>query len=350
MMSLCMKITLLHLLTTAFLSSIGAFSLHAADSPGMTDYPSLKRITGSEIFFGKTSDFARLKLALSKIEWSGAQGKVKPYESATVEGKLRTLYYKTPENMSTLEVLRNYEQELKGAGFDILHSGLGEEIETEGYNNQIAREILDMTGTYGTPEEKSQWPFQHTNEKDAGYIAAKKVGDTGEIYASVYVVPNTQKDWLGIPIGRTLVRLDVCEVKERTQRMELVQSTEMADKINLNGRVALYGILFDFDKASIRPDSDPTLNEIAKLLQEKPALNILVVGHTDATGSFDYNRSLSQRRAESVVASLVSKGVSSERLFPVGVSFASPVAVNTTEDGRAKNRRVELVDMVGGKK
>ena len=83
--------------------------------------------------------------------------------------------------------------------------------------------------------------------------------------------------------------------------------------------------------------------------EEKPALKILVVGHTDATGSFPYNRNLSQKRAESVVEALSARGIGKDRLFPVGFAFAAPVASNATEDGKAKNRRVELVDMAGGK-
>ena len=339
------------ILASIFASTLAVPSFSVGgDVAGSSDHPLVKRVTGSEIFFGKSSDFDKLKLSLGKIEWSGAEAKVKPYESATVEGKVRTNYYKVPEKMGVLEVLRNYEQDLKEAGFEILHLGQGEAIETPGYNNQIAREIYGMTGTYGTPEEKAQWPFQHTDEKKAGYIAAKKTGANGDVYASVYIVSNQHNKWLDIPVDRTLVRLDVCEVKAREQRMELVKSEEMAGEIALNGRVALYGILFDFDKATIRPDSEPTLAEIARLLEEKSDLNILVVGHTDATGGFEYNRGLSQKRAESVVDNLAAKGISKERLFPVGVAFASPVASNKTEDGKAKNRRVELVDMAGGKK
>ncbi len=323
--------------------------VQAEDFEGASDHPLVKRITGSEIFFQSSSDFDELKLALSKIEWSGAQGKVLPYESITVEGKILRNYYKVPEKIGVLEVFRNYEQDLKENGFEILFSGRGEEVETKGYNNQIAREILGMKGVYGTPEEKAQWPFQHTDEDKAAYIAAKKTSDTGdEFYVSIYIVPNTHDNWLKIPVDRTLVRVDVCEVKAREQRMELVTSERMAGEINLNGRIALYGIQFAFDSAEIQPESDATLAEIAKLLKEQPELKVLVVGHTDTKGSFEYNRTLSQKRAESVVANLTGRGISSDRLFPVGVSFASPIASNTTEEGRAKNRRVELVDMAGG--
>lgn len=324
-------------------------ALSAADFAGSSDHPQVKRVTGSEIFFAKNTDFEKLKLALGKIEWNRRDAQVLPYQSATIEGKLLTNYYQVPEKIGVLETLRNYQQDLKEAGFEILFSGQGDQIETLGFNNQIAREILSMTGTYATPEEKAQWPFQHTEEKNAAYIAAKKSTPAGDLYTSIYMVSNTHNKWLNIPVDRTLVRLDVCEVKAREQRMELVKSTEMANQIALNGRIALYGILFDFDQAALRPDSEPTLAEIARLLTDKPELRILVVGHTDATGSFDYNRSLSQKRAESVVENLATKGVSKQRLFPVGVAFASPVAANTSEEGKAKNRRVELVDMAGGK-
>jgi len=320
-----------------------------ADVPGAQDHPLVKRVTGSEIFFHRQADFDQLKLALGKIEWNGAEGTVKPYQSATVEGKRFTNYYKVPAGIGVLEALRNYEQELKERGFEVLFFGQGEAVETVGYNNQIAREILSMTGDYKTPEEKAQWPFQNTDEAAAGYLSARLAGDSGEIYVSAYAVTNTQKDWIGLTDGQTLVRLDVCETKAREQRMELVKSAEMASQIALNGRVALYGIQFDFNSAAIKPESQATLAEIAKLLRESPELKILVVGHTDTVGAFEYNRTLSQKRAESVVAHLTALGIGATRLFPVGVSFASPVSTNGTEEGRAKNRRVELVDMAGGK-
>ena len=338
-------------LTTAIILSaltITSFS-RAEDTAGTQDYPQVKRVTGSEIFFSTSADYDELKLALSKIEWNGAEAIVKPYQSATVEGKRLTNYYRVPAGIGVLEALRNYEQELKEKGFEILFMGRGEEIETVGYNNQIAREILNMKGTYGTPEEKAQWPFQHPDEAKTGYIAAKKKGERGDVYVSVYAAANAHDKWLDLPIDLTLVRFDVCETKSREQRMELVKSEQMASEIALNGRVALYGISFDFNSAAIKPESETTLGEIAKLLQSKPDLNILVVGHTDTVGTFEYNRGLSQKRAESVVANLTGKGITAKRLFPVGVSFASPIATNGTEEGRAKNRRVELVDMAGGK-
>jgi outer membrane protein OmpA-like peptidoglycan-associated protein len=142
-----------------------------------------------------------------------------------------------------------------------------------------------------------------------------------------------------------LVQLDVLEDKPMEERMVVVSSEKMASSIQSTGRIALYGILFDFNEATIKPASRPTLDQMGKLLQTMPDLKLLVVGHTDTVGGFDYNLKLSQRRAAAVVQDLVtSYGIDPSRLQPHGASFLAPVASNRTEEGRAKNRRVELVE------
>ncbi|MFS8855077.1 OmpA family protein [Synechococcus sp. H55.2] len=326
-----------------------------ADLPGTADPPGLKRFAGSSIVFQSRADYDRLKFALEKIVFSGAMGAVQPYRSQTVEGRRITTYYRLPERVAPLEALRNYETELKESGFEILFSGLGEEIETLGYNNQIAHEILDMKGTYSTPEERAQWPFQNARENTAAYLAARGKSPEGdERFVSAYFVVNTD-DWEvtrgsgRIPTGITLGRVDVIDVKTRQQRLELVTSSELDQAISRDGRIALYGILFAYDSDQIEAAAEPTLAEIAKLMRERADLSILVVGHTDATGSFDYNLGLSRRRAEAVVNRLVQLGIEQRRLYPVGVGFSAPVASNATDEGRAKNRRVELVDLAGGR-
>lgn len=139
--------------------------------------------------------------------------------------------------------------------------------------------------------------------------------------------------------------VDIIEAKDREKKMVTVDAGAMAKSIDATGRVALYGIYFDFNKADLKPESDSTLTEIAALMKQNGGLKLLVVGHTDNVGSFPFNMDLSQRRAAAVVAALTARfSVVKERLTPVGVSFASPVATNKTEEGRAKNRRVELVE------
>jgi outer membrane protein OmpA-like peptidoglycan-associated protein len=118
----------------------------------------------------------------------------------------------------------------------------------------------------------------------------------------------------------------------------------MATDIAATGRVALYGLYFDTDKAELKPESSPSLAEIGKLLKAQPDLKVYIVGHTDNVGGFDYNMGLSQRRAASVVDRLVQAyGIAPARLKPVGAGRIAPVASNDDEAGRGKNRRVEIV-------
>jgi outer membrane protein OmpA-like peptidoglycan-associated protein len=139
--------------------------------------------------------------------------------------------------------------------------------------------------------------------------------------------------------------VNVVEQKAREEKMVSVKASDMADAITSGGKIALYGIYFESGKADVQAASNDTLAEIAKLLKDKPSLNLLVVGHTDNAGPFANNMDLSQRRAAAVVAALTgTHGIKKGRLTPVGVSFAAPVASNKTEQGRAKNRRVELVE------
>jgi OmpA-OmpF porin, OOP family len=165
--------------------------------------------------------------------------------------------------------------------------------------------------------------------------------------AHVSVLTYTLKDDLYCKAfhNLTIAVVDIVEVKAREQKMVTVKAEEMAIKISTTGSIALYGIYFDFNKAEIKPESGLTLEQIAKLLRDDSALKLLVVGHTDNVGSFSFNIDMSQRRANAVVNALVIRyGIDKNRLMPVGVSFANPVASNKTEEGRARNRRVALVE------
>ena len=125
----------------------------------------------------------------------------------------------------------------------------------------------------------------------------------------------------------------------------LADAKQMAQEIKNTGKVALYGIYFDTDKATVKQESEPTLKEIAKFLKENVSIKIYVVGHTDSTGDFNHNQKLSESRAQSVVKELTGKyGISANRLKGYGVGPLAPVASNSTNEGKAKNRRVELVE------
>ena len=124
----------------------------------------------------------------------------------------------------------------------------------------------------------------------------------------------------------------------------MADANSMAKTIKETGKVALYGIYFGSGKSVLKPESQDALQEISKLLKANATLKLLVVGHTDNTGSFDSNIKLSQDRAAAVVNELVTKfSIDASRLKPWGDGPTAPVATNETEAGKALNRRVELV-------
>lgn len=117
----------------------------------------------------------------------------------------------------------------------------------------------------------------------------------------------------------------------------------MASGLDRDGRIILGGLRFDTARATLHAESSHALDQAARLLRQQPQLRLLIVGHTDSTGSMTTNQRLSQQRAESVRDALVGRGIAPARLTPAGAGSSTPVANNATEAGRALNRRVELV-------
>lgn len=134
-------------------------------------------------------------------------------------------------------------------------------------------------------------------------------------------------------------------VQREAMKQDVLASAEVfKNDIRATGHAAVYGITFDTDSAAIKAESAQAIGEIAKLLQADPGLKIFVVGHTDGTGSVEHNLKLSQDRAQSVMQALIrDRGIAATRLRSYGCGQYAPVASNDSEDGRAKNRRVELV-------
>lgn len=160
-----------------------------------------------------------------------------------------------------------------------------------------------------------------------------------------YLIRQGGKEWWiqvstgAIPLHGEVV---VLERQGMTSKLGFVDAAEMKKKLDADGRIALY-INFDVDKAVLRPDAAPVIDEIAKLLTGGPALKLSIDGHTDSTGTAERNRELSRQRAESVLAALVGKGIAADRLSAQGFGPDKPLVPETDEASRAKNRRVELV-------
>jgi OOP family OmpA-OmpF porin len=164
------------------------------------------------------------------------------------------------------------------------------------------------------------------------------------VYAQYLLRTADRNIWLSFSIfdSGNNVNLMVMEEKPMQQSVAFIQADEMANALGKDGHIALY-LNFDTDSDAIRPDSKPVVEEIAKLLRTDPQLKLKVEGHTDNSGQAARNRELSRQRAESVVRAVTGLGIDSARLQAAGVGADKPLADNGTEEGRARNRRVELV-------
>ena len=177
--------------------------------------------------------------------------------------------------------------------------------------------------------------------------AIKKVGgviqeSTPNWWVNAKIVKDGKEAWAQIEKGNGLIWLRIVEKKEMEQHV-VADAAAFGNDIKATGHVAVYGINFDTGKATITPESAAAIGEVAKLLKTDAALKVHVVGHTDNVGSVESNLKLSQDRAAAVVQALVQQGIAAARLRPYGCGSFAPVASNDAEDGRAKNRRVEIV-------
>ncbi|MHB8880158.1 MAG: OmpA family protein [Thermodesulfovibrionales bacterium] len=175
-------------------------------------------------------------------------------------------------------------------------------------------------------------------------VGGKVVFDDDRGGMSTVVLQKAGKEtWVQVKSQSFLYILTI--VERETMKQEVVADAEkMGDDIKTTGHVPVYGIYFDTGKSEIKPASDAAISEIAKLLKNNGALKIYVVGHTDNVGSFDSNVKLSKDRADAVAKALTGKhGIAATRLKAHGVASLAPVTSNDTEDGKAKNRRVDLV-------
>ena len=297
------------------LLSVAAAPNFAADVAGSSDYPGIGRFPGSEIKTYQIENYGETALATGPVKSAADAEKT----SRKVEGKITRTVYRVPPRSAALEVCRNFETRVGEAGFETIFSGGPAEIRPYEFKYKHPVEILD---------EISMTDEIH-------YLAANKTVGGAEVYLSVLVSPHSGGDGL---------RVRLIAVETKAMEMRMVDAKKMRLDIGETGKVALYGIYFDHDKAVVKPESKPTLDEIAKLLGAAPSLKLIVVGHTDNAGSFDYNQNLSRSRARAVVDALIADyNIAQGRLRSDGVGYLAPAATNDTEEGRALNRRVELV-------
>ncbi|MCE3606082.1 OmpA family protein [Massilia sp. P8910] len=177
----------------------------------------------------------------------------------------------------------------------------------------------------------------------------KKLGYEFHTYSyEVYFLPTaTGRKWIVVMVSDTDVDIISVEEKQTASSLKVVTAAVMKSELDSNGHVALY-INFDTDKAAIRPDGKPAVDEIAALMKKEAALRLSVEGHTDNVGNKARNVTLSRERAQAVVQALVSDGIDSARLSAAGHGAEKPLTDNSSDEARAKNRRVELVKIARG--
>ena len=282
------------------------------DVAGARDYPGIGRFGGSVITGYQVKDFDAARIQAAPFK----DGKAT--DARRLEGRITRIAYRSNPGPSILEVSRNYETQLAKAGFETLLA-----CDTDACGGIPFTEATDNLPI----------PQMWIDGFNYRYFAGRKVDGGRETFASVLVSENN---------GNVFAQLVVAELGAMQNKM--VDAAAMSKGLGEKGHIALYGIYFDTDKAVIKPESQPTLEQIARLLSGQPQLNVFIVGHTDNQGAYEYNLDLSRRRAEAVAAELAKTyRIAAARLRTAGVGFLSPVGSNANDAGRALNRRVELV-------
>lgn len=310
-----------------------AAEIPTRDVAGSHDHPMVSRFAGSIIAGYQALDYGEVVLPLGPAKWSGPDHFVKTQH---VEGKVTRIFYVAPQGKTGLEVYRNFESALAGSGFKVSYACAGEEGTTGCGGHDFADYLINPLFD---PLHARNLMVDVLDVVDGNVHALTAHLDrpAGDVDLSLLV-----SDGDKTPAG---VLLQIVEAKPMATGQVTVDARAMDEGLTKNGHIALYGIHFATDSATLEKDSDGTLQQMAKLLQAHPQRKVFIVGHTDNTGSLTHNMTLSQQRAEAVAKALhTDYHVSAKRLASKGLASYAPVASNDDEAGKARNRRVELVE------
>lgn len=285
-----------------------AWGANAASGDGLL----LQAYQGSKFSSQKDAGFIQFELPIDAPDPKTGAGKTE-----MLEGYVTRVEYNTSDlKRSTLEIARNYEQALVDGGFQML-------FKCSGKAKTCGKIKFDpLFGEY--PYSDEHYLIARTKDKATAEVLTVAVRSIESHHHRIFVVRSKAMD----------------------TGMAKVDAAAMGKGIEKTGHMALYGILFETGKSTLKPESAPVLTEMATLLKQSANLKLHVVGHTDNVGAFDANMTLSKARAAAVVEALVTQhGIAANRLMPHGASSIAPVSTNRTDAGRAENRRVELVEM-----
>lgn len=259
----------------------GSATVRAAQDDPPPEHPVIKPMTGATASArSHVDDFGRLV-----VNYRGAAAS----DQRVAEGRYWELFYQLADRATSRdEILSNYESEARRLGGEV-------------FNRNSTRMVFRLTQPGG------------------GVIWCRLDARSGGAY-----------------------ELEIIDEAELDLSVEF-DADALLDVLNRDGRVAIYGILFDVNRATLRPGSGAVLDTIASIMDADPGLRLEVQGHTDATGTAERNRVLSRERAGAVVSALRLYGVDAGRLVARGFGPDQPIGDNSTDEGRQRNRRVELV-------
>jgi OmpA-OmpF porin, OOP family len=226
--------------------------------------------------------------------------------------------------------------------FSVQTGAKPEKQRIEGHKMVYYYTFDDSTGQPHPSPLQIKRNYQNATVKIGGKVVYDP--DDRNYYTTTLLIAKGGKEtWAEVRSGGGLTYYLTIVERQAMQQDVTANAEALKGGLAENGHVEVPGIFFDFNKAEIKPESKAALDEVVKLLQGSPALRVWVVGHTDNVGTADFNVTLSNARAAAVAKALVQAGVGAGRLTPHGDGPFAPVASNATEEGRAKNRRVELV-------
>lgn len=299
-----------HFIIFVLLAAVAAQS-QAQSRAELSDHPLISRYEGASVQRKNVIEFDEYDA------FTGMDDAGKEPTGIALEGKVTKILYKRPKERSILEVFRNYEIAIAQSGAEVLFKC-----------NQEKRECADG---YAGPTLQKFSDIQSVSNTSGRYLLARI--EEAEFTA-----------YIAIAVGQNFNDVHVIEVREMDTGMVTLDAAALGKGLDARGYVIVEGIYFDTDKASLKPQSEAALQQVAELLRSRSELQVYVVGHTDMQGSLAHNQSLSENRAKAVVDALAnSYQIGRERMSGHGVGPLAPQATNSNDAGRAKNRRVVLV-------
>lgn len=316
-----------------FLAVCFAVPLSAQDMDGAVDHPIVTRFPGTDLTWQTTETYRTYRLPTGPVtgyrnidDWIDTEGRV-----------TRSFYRYAGTDRDFDEIYLNFLEAFEAEGFEILGQGVSDDRKGTAVGARQWLDVYLIENPFTAPGEVSTMAAGTSSSGGAGSFVATRDRLAGRVYVVVSVEQHAE-DFIGALI-------DIVEVEQAETGLVSVDAEAIGRDLTEKGRVVLDGIEFESDSATLLATSDTALQAVVEHLTAYPDQMFYVVGHTDAVGSFDYNRDLSRARAVSVVEALTNRySVPRERLAPHGVGPLVPVFSNGSDAGRDRNRRVELVE------